>query len=215
MLNTVIFDNTVFNYFLRIRKINLEIIVRSLIIKVIIPSQIACEMERLAENEPSFRPKIMKWIDLSIRNSYYHYCNTYDSIIFDNARKYLDIGEAGAIAQAEKIKVVWFISDDTKNSSFISQNYPFLKQRSIFFLIALADIESLLPDYEAVLLDVLEIRKYHDFSPRKKRELKALIRGDYIDALKLKGLIYNRKIVSQKTSIDTIIKKKRNELHNY
>jgi predicted nucleic acid-binding protein len=195
---------------LRLRAVNLEIIVRSLISdKVLIPSQIVVEMERLANNEPHFKSKITKWIDLSHRKSFYHYCDTFDSIVFDNVKRKLDIGEAGAIAQAEKTRVFWFISDDTKNISFIKQNYSNIKQHSIFFLIALADVSGLLPDYEGLLIDILHIRKYHEFTPEKRKRLKALIRNDYITALQLNGLNYNKKVVSQKTSIDTILKKRK------
>lgn len=208
-LEKVIFDNTVFNYFLRIQAVDFEKVVRVLIRdNVLIPSQIVVEMERLANNEPHFKSKITKWIDLSHQKRFYHYCDTYDSIVFDNVRRKLDIGEAGAIAQAKETNVFWFISDDTKNISFVEQNYGNIKQHSIFFLVALADISGLLQDYESVLLDILHIRKYHKFTPQKRKQLKALIRREYTTALQLNGIHYNKKIVSQKTSIDTILKNK-------
>ena len=208
-LETVIFDNTVFNYFLKIHSVNLERIVRSIIRdKVLIPSQIAVEMEQLGKKKLDFQSKINRWLDMSYRKSFYHYCDTFDSIVFDNVKKELDIGEAGAIAQAEKMRVSWFISDDIKNISFIEKNYSHIKQHSIFFLIALADVLELLPDYKSVLKDFLRVRGYKNFTSSKKRQLKALIRSDYIDALKLEGLNYNKKIVSQKTSLDRILQNK-------
>jgi predicted nucleic acid-binding protein len=210
-LEKVIFDSTVFNYFLRIQTVNFEIIIRSLIRdKVLIPSQIVIEMEHLARNEPHFKSKIAKWIDLSHRNSFYHYCDTFDSIVFDSLIRRLDFGEAGAIAQAEKTNVFWFISDDIKNYSFVNQNFSHIRQHTIFFLVALADVSGLLQkyEYERVLIDILYIRKYKEFTPGKKKKIKAMIRSEYNAAIKLKGLHYYKKLVSQKTSIDTILKNK-------
>ncbi len=206
-LKNAIFDATVFNYFLKITAVDLEPIVRSLISeKVLIPSQVVSEIEVLMHLEPKFKAKINRWIDLSHRRSFYHYCDTYDSIVLALIREKLDEGEAGAIAQAEKTKVVWFISDDYKNSEFIWENYRNIRLHSTFFLIALADISGLLKDYEKVIVDFLRVMKYEKFKKSKKKNLKTLIRSDYIEALKLKGLRLDKRLVSKRTSIDTIFK---------
>lgn len=213
VLEKVIFDNTVFNYFLRIHSVDLEKIARSIIRdKVLIPSQIVVEMKQLAVHNPNFKVKINKWIDLSHRKNFYYYCDTFDSIVYDNLKKVLDEGEAGAIAQAEKTRVSWFISDDTKNLPFIEKNFGHIKQRSIFFLIALADVSGLLANYENILIDVLRIQNYSEFKPSTRKKLKALIRSEYISALQLKGLSNDKKLISSKTSIDTILKN--HELYN-
>ncbi|OFX59612.1 MAG: hypothetical protein A2046_05265 [Bacteroidetes bacterium GWA2_30_7] len=206
-LDSVIFDNTVFNYFLRLKTVNLELICRSLIKeKVLIPSQIVVEMERLAQIEPQFLPKINKWIELSYRKSFYQFCDTFDSIIFETVSKKLDIGEAGAIAQAEKTRVRWFISDDIKNLPFITQNYNNIRVYSIYFLICLADISGLLADYNVVIKEFLAIRKYSYFNSKTRKQFKASLRYEYTEALKLYGISYNKKLISRKTSIDTILK---------
>lgn len=205
-LTRVIFDNTVFNYFLKIQSVNLESLCRSLIKEyVLIPTQIVVEMERLALKEPYYKSRINKWIDQSYRKNFYRYCDTYDLVIFDNVRRILDQGESGAIAQAEKTGVRWFISDDIKNTPFITENYGNIRVKSSFFLIALADISGYLPDYNKVLIEFLKIRKYSYFKSKRK-QFKKLLRDEYTEALKLYGLPYNKKRISEKTSIDTILK---------
>ncbi len=135
-------------------------------------------MEKLAFNDARYKAKISKWIDKAHRKQFYHYCSDYDTIIFETIRRKLDDGEAGAIAQAERIGVFWFFSDDLKNIKFIQQNYGNIRQHSIFFLIALADIMSLLPDYETVLIDYLEILGYERFSAQKKRRFNGYVRSE-------------------------------------
>ena len=207
-LSKVIFDNTVFNYMLKVKSVNLDIIFRSLISEhVIIPSQIIAEMENYANFEIKFKSKILKWIDQSHQKNFYLYCDKFDSVILDNILKKLDRGEAGAIAQAEKIKVFWFISDDYKNIPFVKQNYEHIRQHSIFFMIALADILSLLADYDKLMVEILEIKDYKNFKISAKKDLKSLIRRDYIAAMKHLGIREDRKKVSIKCSIDTILKK--------
>lgn len=167
-------------------------------------------METLSLSKPQFKSEISRWIDLAHRKRFYQYCDSYDSIVFDNIKRILDDGEAGAIAQAEKTGVYRFISDDIKNLPFIEMNYGNIRQNSIFFLIAVADVAKLLPDYESLLIEILQIKQYDQFSPSKRKQLKALIRNEYIAALQLKGVHYDKKVVSQKTSIDSILKKRIN-----
>ena len=208
-LTQVIFDNTIFNYILKIQSVDFNILLRSIISdKILIPIQIIPEMESLANNEPQFRTRILKWIDQVNRKSFFHICASYDSIIFDTIKRKLDEGEAGAIAQAEKRGVYWFLSDDIKNIKFIKQNYGNIHQHSFFFLISLADILGLLPDYESVLIDFLEISRYNNRTENKKRNFKKHLRDEYIAALQMSGLHFNKKVVSQKTSISKILERK-------
>ncbi len=207
-LNRVIFDNTVFNYFLRIQSVNLDILCRSLIRDyVLIPTQIVAEMEQLAQKNPYYKSRINKWIDQSHSKNFYHYCDTFSLVTLDILKKKLDAGESGAIAQAEKTRVYWFISDDIKNTSFINENYPNIKVYTVFFLIAIADIAGLILDYNKLLKEFLEIIKYDNFEKKKIKEFKKLLREEYKAALELYGFRYNKKRISEKTSIDTILKK--------
>jgi predicted nucleic acid-binding protein len=204
MLNTVIFDNSVFGYFVEIKKVNLEIIVRNLIQeKVIIPSHIISEMEPLAIREP----KIQKCINQAYKKQFYHFCDTFDLITLDFLRGKLDKGEASAIAQANKRQIPYFISDDIKNLTFLKENFSHIRQYSTYFLIALADVSGLLPNYEDVLAEFALLRCYDKFSAKTKKGFKIMLRNEYEAALQLKfGNNYNKKICYKKTSIDTILK---------
>lgn len=207
-LASAIYDNTVFNYFVRINTVDLERITRLLFSeKVLIPSQIVVEMERFAFAKPEHKSKVLHWIDLSHQKRFYHYCDNYDSVVLDSLTRILDAGEAAAIAQAERTKVCWFISDDTKNDVFISENYKHIRCHSIFFLLALADSKGLIPDYEKTLAEILVIRKYEGFGKKSRTELRKKVKRDYQAAIIHLGLHRSNNAISKKVNLEYIFNK--------
>lgn len=104
IFESCIFDTTVFNYFAKLKCVDFEIICRALILKkVLVPSHIVVELEKF--NHPTDAEqnlKIVTWINEIPTNTFYHYCDAYDILVFEEVRKRLDIGETAAIAQARK-----------------------------------------------------------------------------------------------------------------
>ncbi|TAF74446.1 MAG: hypothetical protein EAZ53_08640 [Bacteroidetes bacterium] len=209
ILESCIFDNTVFNYFLKIESLDFEIICKNIITKkVLVPSKIVAELEKF--NSPfnnNQNLRVAKWIFDIPLNNFYHFCDSFDILVLEEVKKCLDLGESEAIAQSQQTGVIWFFSDDIKNKPFINKNFPNIKQHSFIFLIALSDILGLLPNYEIIINEVLAIRKYNKLKETKKKKLQKLIYEEYESAMKLMGVAKSEEILQKKSQIDEINKK--------
>ncbi|MBI4649089.1 MAG: hypothetical protein HY738_21490 [Bacteroidia bacterium] len=207
MIPKAIFDNTVFNFFVRFSCADLSNIVRTIISNgVFIPLEILNEMEKIAIDYPEYQSKIFYWSDQIRRNRYYKLCTTYDAIVYDFVKSRIDKGEAEAVAQSQKTGIRFFITDDLKCQPFIQEHYPSIKTYSTFFLLSIAEINGLLPDYKKVFKEYHQILNYQKFGISKKKKHKAKLRFEYTEAVKNFGFPYNKKEISEKTSVDKILK---------
>jgi len=207
-LQSVIFDNTVFNFFAKINCVNLHRLMPSIISdSILVPSEILSEIEGLGIAHPQYQSKVFYWTDQIRQNYFFKHCTTYDSVVFDLVKSKIDKGEADAVAQSQKTGVRLFITDDKSCLPFINENYNNIRTFSTFFLIALADIQGILPDYEKTIYEFHEVISYASFNSKTKKTHKAKLRYEYSEALRYLGISLDKKIVSKKTSLDTIFKK--------
>jgi predicted nucleic acid-binding protein len=206
-LQKVIFDNTVFNFFVRIESANLFHITKSIITdSVLVPSKVLEELESLGSLDENYMQKILYWTDQIKQNYFYQFCSSYDSIVLDFLSGKIDKGEADAIAQSLKTGVSIFITDDKNCLEFIEDNYSHIKSYSTFFLISLADVHGLLPDYEKTVAEYHKIIGFNSFRKITKKLHLQKIRYEYIEAMKYLGINKDKKLISQKTSFLTILK---------
>ncbi len=206
-LKSAIFDNTVFNFMARMNSINLYLLTKSLFQeRVLVPSEILTEMELLSYRS-HYKARITQWADNIRSKRFYEMCNSYDPVVLEFARSIIDKGEADAVAQSKKTGVSVFISDDFECLPFINQNHGYLRCYSTYFLLSLADVQDLLPNYEIVLSEYLSLLRYSNMREKARKELKGRMRFEYQEALKVYGLENDKKRISKKTSLDTILKK--------
>lgn len=209
----VIFDNTVFNFFVRFKSIELQNIVRNIVREgVFVPQEVLnemeFEMELFGKNNPEYQSKIMYWGEQIRANNFFKLCNTYDRIVFDFVKSKLDKGEADAVAQSQRIGIKYFITDDRKCLPFINDNYKDIKTNSTFFLLSLADIIGIIPDYDSVFYEYHQLIMYDKFNKVTRKEHKARLRSEYKLAMKHYGLAHDSKLISTKTSVDTILRRR-------
>ena len=204
-LQSVIFDNTVFNHFARLKSIKLIPIIQNTIAdKVIVPSEVLVELTNFRNEYPEYNQKISSWINSISSSRNFEHCSSYDSLVLDFARHSIDKGEAEAVAQAQKRGLKFFITDEKKCIPFIKKNYPDIRTFSSFFLIAVADLHDLVSDYDETIIEYHKILGYQNMTPKKKKEHKGILRQEYKSAMSLFSLNIDKKIISVKTSIDTI-----------
>ena len=207
----VIFDNTVFNYAVRLRSFDLLRISRYLINgNVLVPAAVFEELERF--NPDYFlenKIRILKVKETIARGGFFQYCTDFDSIIHDTLIRRIHRGEADAVAQSEKTKVNYFITDDTKCCPFINANYPNVKTFSTFFLLCAADLMGLLVDYNKAFAEYHSVINYNNFNSKTRKQHKARLRFEYNEVLKMYNLHFDKKRISKKTSVDTILRKVR------
>lgn len=210
LLNKAIIDNTVFNFLVEIQSVDLENIIRSVISDyILVPGEVLVEMERrIPSAYPHYQPKILYLSEQTRRNNYFKLCTSYDGFIYDEVKRFIDKGEADAIAQSAKTGVRLFITDDKKCQPFISEKYSHIKLHSTLFLIMIADASRLITneDYNKAFAEYHQIRGYHSFKSEKKRQHKAFLRKEYTSALQYLGFSHDKKLISQKTSVDTILR---------
>ena len=199
-LSKAIFDNTVFNYIVRIKSTDLSNVIQSLVQEVLVPQTIVGEMEDWGEN-PVYAAQIGYLTSQIRRNQFYKFCTTYNPIILEEAQKHLDKGEADAVAQSDRTNVLLFISDDTKCYAHIKATYPNIRLHSTYFLIAIAYFQTLLPNAEAVLQEFHQIMQVSKMRSDTQRTYKAMLRREATEALKLLGFTYDKKRISFFTSL--------------
>ena len=179
---------------------------------VLIPASVFEELGNFnPDYYPQFKTKIGKILKTITQSSFFQYCTDFDSIIHDSLIRKIHAGEADAVAQSEKTKVHYFITDDTKCISFINVNYPNLKTFTTFLLLCAADVMGLPFDYDKAFVDYHRIIDYDKFNKITRRQHKERLRFEYTEALKMYNLHFDKKRISQKTSVDTILKKVRDE----
>lgn len=69
------------------------------------------------------------------------------------------------------------------------------------FLVALADVLQLLPNYEDVIIEILEIRKYKKLRQFKKDRLQDLLYHEYANAMKLMVVAPSIEILLKKSNV--------------
>lgn len=183
MLQRILLDNTVFNYFGAIRSIDfLSLTIAHLPTPFYVSDAVFKEA-----NTPSVfvkYPKLANEILDAIRPEGKHFrlCTTYDDLLKLELRRFLDEGEAESIAQAQAIQSAIFVSDDekadrnfkqmlkSKNKPLISDGFRFV---SSFFLLALLEAQGQLnnKDFEEAKKEFYHIRKFKERSDLKKAGL--------------------------------------------
>lgn len=204
----VIFDNTVLNYAVRLKTVDLIRLSKEIFTEnVLIPAAVFNEFENLqAEFYPIDKLRI-EYIKRTIRkNTFFKFCSDFDTIVHDRLIRTVDHGEADAIAQSERTNVRFFITDDQAATFIIKQDYQNIKTFSTFFLICIADVMKLLPDYNKAFSEFHDLIEYSKFNATTRKAHKAKLRNEYTQALKLTGKYSDKKIISAKTSVDTILK---------
>jgi predicted nucleic acid-binding protein len=201
-LENIIVDNTVFNFFLRIKGVDLSNILRNTIGgMVLVPSEIVNEMENIANKYPELSIGVEKFKNQIARGDFFIHCESFDSTVLSFAREYVDKGEAEAVAQCMKRRIPYFITDDFKCLPFILRNYDDINVNSTFFLIAVADMHGLINNYKQVFEDYNRICNYHKMSPPRKANHQARLRREYLKAAKLFGISLAPEAVVSKTKL--------------
>jgi predicted nucleic acid-binding protein len=203
-LSKAIFDNTVFNYIVRIQSIDLSNVIRSLVSEVFVPQTIVAEMEDWIQ-DPIFAARIGYFTNQIRNNQFFKFCTSYNSIIFEEAQNYIDKGEADAIAQSDRINVLLFITDDIRCQKYIIEYYPNIRIHSTYFLIALAYFQGLLPVAESVLAEFHQIMQVKKMKSTTKRIYKEMLRREATEALKVLGFAVDKKQISFLTSLKNYV----------
>ncbi len=180
MLQRILLDNTVFNYFGAIRSIDFYALT---VAHLPTPFYISEAVYKEA-NKPLFYSKYPQLsIDLLEKiqpeGKIFRLCTTYDELLKLELSRVLDEGEAESIAQAQAIQSAIFVSDDSKaeknfNQMLKSKNKPVVSEAfqfvSSFFLIALLEAQSqFLPgDFESAKKEFYQIRNFNQLSEKKK-----------------------------------------------
>jgi predicted nucleic acid-binding protein len=199
-LSKAIFDTTVFNYIVRMRSVVLSNVIQSLVQEVLVPQTIVAELEGWAQ-DPVFAAQIGYFVSQIRRNQFYKFCTSYNPIILEETLRYIDKGEADAVAQSDKTNVLLFITDDTLCQKHIQAFYPNIRIHSTFFLIALAHFQTLLPNVEDVLQEFHQILEIRKMKPATQRGYKIMLRREAIEALKVLGFPNDKKKIAFLTSL--------------
>ena len=207
-LDSIVIDNTVFNFFLKIEDLDLSHILRNILTgSVLVPSEIVNEMSKMKFRHPEHIPKLESWKSQIESNYFFKHCHSFDSIVLEFAKKNIDKGEAEAISQCIKRRVPHFITDDTKCIPFIIKNYVDIRINSSFFLIAIGDISGYIKDFEKTVYEYHRLMRYGKMNARKKNTYQKKIESEYRQALRLYSLPNNEELISNNTNIERLVRK--------
>jgi len=205
-LDSIVIDNTVFNFFLKITDIDLSNILRNTITgRVLVPSKIVSEMEKIALKFPEHSVDVQKLQNQIVKNNFFIHCHSFDSIVLEFAKKHVDEGEAEAISQCIKRRIPYFITDDFKCLPFITKHYADINVNSTFFLIAIADLHGLIRNYKQVFKDYHAIIQYAKMRHTKKSEHQKRLISEYNKAAKLFGIKLTEDKLNVKTNISKLL----------
>jgi predicted nucleic acid-binding protein len=203
-LDSIVIDNTVFNFFLKISDVDLSNILRYTITgRVLVPSKIVGEMENIARKFPEHSVAVQKLQNQIIKNNFFIHCHSFDSVVLEFAKKHIDKGEAEAISQCIKRRIPYFITDDFRCLPFITKHYTDINVNSTFFLLAIADLHGLIRNYKQVFQDYHNIIHYSKMRTTKKSEHQKRLIDEYNKAAKL----FDIKIIKDKLDAKTNISK--------
>lgn len=183
MLNRILFDNTVFNYFGAIRSIDFYGLVTANLSTPFYVSEVVfkeANTPRLLTKYPILVPQLLDKIQQE--GEVFRLCTTFDEVLKHELHQELDEGEAESIAQAQAVHSAIFVSDDLKAKQRLDKlrkgkkNFPVSDQFrmvSSFFLLALLEAQSLLPpqDFENAKNEFYSIRKVKEQSEKNKLSL--------------------------------------------
>ena len=165
---------------------------RILYTKVHIPEEVKNEYERYAALSPYRQALLAR---LRPDEGFLSLCTHYDSIrkaIIQTERlRGIDEGEAEAIAQAEKIRVYTFLTDDARCIETVEQRFSHIRCYNTVFILAALDLNGFLKDRDQYFATLLKIR------PFKSSEL----REAYLRAAGHYGFRLDKKTLSHKSSI--------------
>lgn len=199
-LSKAIFDNTVFNNIARIESADMYIVFQSLLQEVLVPQTIVAELENWKQ-DPLFAARIGYFTSQIRRNQFYKFCTSYNPIVFEEAQRYIDKGEADAVAQSDRTGVLVFITDDKLCQGHIQAEYPNIRIHSIYFLIALAYLQNLLPNAEEVLREFHQLMYVTKMKPTTQRKYREMLRRETVEALKVLSFPQDKKQISLLTSL--------------
>lgn len=200
MLNRILFDNTVFNYFGAIRSIDFYGLVTANLSTPFYVSEVVfkeANTPRLLTKYPILVPQLLDKIQPE--GDVFRLCTTFDEVLKHELHQELDEGEAESIAQAQAIHSAIFVSDDLKAKQRLDKlrkgkkNFPVSDQFrmvSSFFLLALLEAQSLLPsqDFEDAKNEFYAIRKLGEQNERNKQVLIDSCCGEMMLAYELLGI---------------------------
>lgn len=171
MLEKIILDNTVFNYFGAIRSIPfLDLVITHLKTPFYVSEVVFTEANRpgLLTKYPDVVPLLLDHIQPEGR--VFRLCSTFDEFLKQELEMHMDEGEAESIAQAYAIHSTVFVSDDLKAAKRLEsiqrkkkgiQLAESFRMVSSFFLLAHLEALSILSKEE------FEMAKYQYYEARK------------------------------------------------
>lgn len=205
-LDSIVVDNTVFNFFLKIQDVDLSNILRNTISgRVLVPSEIVNEMENISNKYPQLSVGVEKLKNQIAKSDFFIHCHSFDSVVLEFARKNIDKGEAEAVSQCIKRRIPYFITDDFKCLPFITKNYDDLNVNSTFFLLAIADLQGLIKNYKQVFRDYHKILNYDRMGSAKRIKHQNRLTNEYVQAAKLFSISLTKRQIDNKTKIESIV----------
>ncbi len=195
----VIFDNTVFNIAAQIASCDLIGLSGALLFQqILVPQQILSEMQQFPIQYDLKAGLKMQNYSNAIINNYQNLqlCTSLDIITFSLLKElaYIDVGEAEAIAQAQKRQVYAFFTDDELFINNLPASYQHIRCYPTLFLIILLDINNFLPDYKQTLIE------FFSYKPLPQNKGKTYFRNLYTKGLQYYGLPLDKKKIADKTS---------------
>lgn len=195
-----IFDSTVFNIAARIRSCDLITLAFNLFEYILVPQEVSIEVGKYTpkNHEIEVYRKMQSYLKQIRPDSRgLQLCTDYDPIIYGvvQSHKNIHLGEAEAIAQAQKRQVKFIFTDDKSCIKSLEGIYRQIDFGSTLFLMSMLDVQGYLPNYKETIYE------YHKYKPIKNREDKEFFRSQYKKALHLYGLPDNKKKINEKTSL--------------
>jgi predicted nucleic acid-binding protein len=206
-LDSIVIDNTVFNYFLRLEKPDLSHVLRETLSgRVFVPSEVVVELENLTRSFPEFTARMEKLRNQIVRNNFFVHCHSFDSVVLEGALSHMQKGEAEAVAQCKKRRIRYFITDDFRCQTFIRKHHGDIETRSSFFLLAVADLHGLVPDYVEMFTQYHSIVRINDFGVRKRAQHQKRLIDEYSHAARLYGVRRTDAEIEGKTSLELLLR---------
>lgn len=165
MLSAVIDNNSLIYFFSLNDRINKDkdlgfdvfILLKEVYKEILIPIQIKEEFGLKAD---LFPVRSLFLDSLRDDSDFIKLCNRFNSSDLEELKKDFDLGEAGAIAQSQKVLVPIFITDDKNCISLIAKKRIGITAYSSLVVLATLDLKGLLFDVVYIFVQFKEIRKF-------------------------------------------------------
>lgn len=154
----------------------------------LIPEYVVIEFEKFCNDQSHLYPTATKLALAIAAERKYRKCPHGEPIIYEELKALVDPGEAEAIAQINRIGANLFISNDLRaRKKLIETNYSHIRFFSTFYLIALADVYDILPNYPSAVEEYFSLLMVENMTKSKRLAFFEQMKLEYLEAIRRKG----------------------------